>query len=369
MNLKSLLNQLGQRKNSPAISILLPTHRTFPDNRQDLITLKNLIKETEERLQTHLDKREVKAIIDAINAEVDGLDHNYNLDSLGIFADCEEVTLMHFPFTVKQRVIIDDTFAIRDLVREINSSINYYILVISRATVRLIEAFDDRLVAEFDPQTALRAGSFPIDNTLLFAPHGLDRAEMPNDAGNLKQFFNRVDKSLQEVQNHPERTRLPVIVVGDVRNLAFFKEACDRPGDIVGEIDNVPELKAPAEKIIADVQSAAADYRRRRAEIALQHIAQARSAHQLLTDLSTMYRAIDEGNAFRLFVRTGYVQPGLVDLAQKTITPQDDPAAPGVTDDVVDVLIEQVLQKGGEVYFLSAEQLGDEKPLSLQTRY
>lgn len=49
MNLKLLLNQLNHHQNDLAISILLPTHRTFPDNKRDAITLKNLVKQAEER--------------------------------------------------------------------------------------------------------------------------------------------------------------------------------------------------------------------------------------------------------------------------------------------------------------------------------
>ncbi|MXS85212.1 hypothetical protein ABO04_04595 [Nitrosomonas sp. HPC101] len=369
MNLESLLNQLNNHQNDLAISILLPTHRTFPDNKQDAIALKNLIKEAEDRLNTQLDKREVEVMIDAIHKKIDALDHNYNLDSLGIFANRHGVTAARFPFAVgEQRVIIDDTFAVRDLVRAINDAVHYHVLVISRTSARLIEAFNDRPIHEFDSKTVLRTGSFPAENPFLFAAKGLDRAQIPNDAGNLKEFFNRVDKSLQEIQNNPENKRLPVIVVGDSRNVAFFKEVCDQPTDIVGAVTTVPDLKIAAEKLIPEVQTVLTEYRLNRAKTALQHLAQARNAHQLLTDFSMILRAIIEGNAARLFVRQGYIQPGVIDFDQKIVTVHDA-AATDVTDDVVDTFIELVMQQGGEICFLSAEQLGEEKPLSLQTRY
>lgn len=369
MNLKSLLNQLNHHQNDLAISILLPTHRTFPDNKQDAITLKNLVKEAEDRLNNQLDKREVEGIIDAINKKIETLDHNYNLDSLGIFASRHSVTVMRFPFTAEARVIIDDTFAVRDLVREINDAVHYHVLVISRTSARLIEAFNDRPIHEFDSQTVLRTGSFPMESPFLFAAKGLDRAQIPNEASNLKEFFNRADKSLQEIQNNPENERLPVIVVGDARNVAFFKEVCDQPTDIVGAITSVPDLKVPAERIIPEVQAILVEYRLNRTKTALQHLAQARNAHQLLTDFSTIFRAVTEGNAARLFVRQGYIQPGIIDFDQKIVTVHDDATALDVTDDVVDTFIELVMQQGGEICFLSAEQLGEEKPLSLQTRY
>ncbi|KXK35416.1 MAG: hypothetical protein UZ02_AOB001002577, partial [Nitrosomonas europaea] len=46
-----------------------------------------------------------------------------------------------------------------------------------------------------------------------------------------------------------------------------------------------------------------------------------------------------------------------------------DAAGGTVTDDVVGTLIELVIRQGGEVHFLSADQLGEEASLSLQTRY
>ncbi|WP_287718840.1 hypothetical protein [Nitrosomonas sp.] len=82
----------------------------------------------------------------------------------------------------------------------------------------------------------------------------------------------------------------------------------------------------------------------------------------------------DAGNAARLFVRQGYIQPGIIDFDQKIVTLQEDSvtvdAAGGtVTDDVVGTLIELVIRQRGEVHFLSTDQLGKEAPLSLQTRY
>jgi hypothetical protein len=44
------LQALATEKNTPCVSILLNTHRTHPDNVQDVILLKNLLKEAEERV-------------------------------------------------------------------------------------------------------------------------------------------------------------------------------------------------------------------------------------------------------------------------------------------------------------------------------
>lgn len=374
MKLESFLDYYSSREKGLAVSILLPTHRTFPDNKQDAIKLKNMVADARTRLLTRPDKQDGEAILQAIEQKISDHNHNYNLDGLGIFANREEVTLVNFPFPVKEQLVIDDAFAIRDLIREINGAVHYRVLVISRSDARLLEGFNNHFVHEFDDRTELRTGSFPMENSLLFTVKGLNRAQVPDEAATLKEFFNRVDKSLQEIQNRPDQERLPVILIGDARNVAFFKEVCDQPSDIVGEITTVPDLKIPAEKMIVEVQELVSAQRKLRAETALQHIAQARNNHQLLTDPSTIYRAIDAGNVARLFVRQGYICPGVIDTEQKIVTllengAEGEVASNTVTDDAVGVLIELTMRKKGEIHFLSAEQLGDEAPLSLQTRY
>lgn len=67
MKLKSFLNYFSSREKGLAVSILLPTHRTFPDNKQDAIMLKNLVTEARNRLQSWPDRQEAETIMEAID--------------------------------------------------------------------------------------------------------------------------------------------------------------------------------------------------------------------------------------------------------------------------------------------------------------
>lgn len=368
-NLKSVLLDLKARQADPAISVLMPTHRTFPDNKQDPITLKNLLKQAEDRLLESMDKREVWPIMELVNAKVDAHDHSHNLDGLALFAGADGAEIVLLPFPVNERAIIDSSFATRDIVRGLFDSASYFLIVVSRESARLIHAYNDRPVHEFDRNTQVQGHPFPIKNTSLYSTSGHDRSQAPSEDNLLKEFLNLIDKSLQEIQGQRGSDRLPVILVGDARNVALFKELSDRPTDIVGEVTNSPDLEADITALVADAQPAVALYRAGKETHALDQLGQGRGANRLLTDLSDIYRAITEGNAERLYVRRGYLQAGTIDPEARTITARDDGTVEGVTDDVVDELIEQVQAISGDVAFLSAESLGDEAPLTLQTRY
>ncbi len=48
---KDELKTLIQKPEGPCVSIYMPTHRAFPDTKQDPIRFKNLLREAEERLK------------------------------------------------------------------------------------------------------------------------------------------------------------------------------------------------------------------------------------------------------------------------------------------------------------------------------
>lgn len=367
MSLKSELKQLKQRDVNPAVSILLPTHRTFPDSRQDAIVLKNLISDVERRLQDQVDKATAAGIVEALNAEADAIDHNWNLDALALFAGSDGVTVSRYPFTVKERAVVDHDFATRDLVRAISDKVQYLVLVLAKSEARLVEGFDDRSMREFDGEPeAMRNRSFPVRNDQAFS--GDDRTNTPSDTAYLREYFNRVDKSLQELQGMAGRERLPVILLGDASNVALFKSVSDRPDDIIGDVTSAADLGGKPEAIIAAVQPAVDAIRTAREDEALQHVARARSAGQLHTDLSTIYRLARSGNAARLFVQRGFIQPGVVDPEAFTIQTRDA-AGEGVMDDVVDELVETVLDNGGDVHFVAAGKLDGDDRVLLESRY
>lgn len=170
-----------------SITIILNTHRTRPDNNKDSITLKNLIKEAEERLYNDLDKRVALNLIQRLNALESQIDHNHNLESLILFVNDEIAEFIRLPIQVMNRVVIDNTFATRDLIRALHIQTNYFLLLLSRQKVRLIEALDDKEIEEIGQP-------FPIENTQFYSTNSLELSNARRQRNLIAEFFNRVDK-------------------------------------------------------------------------------------------------------------------------------------------------------------------------------
>ncbi len=80
MALREQLQQLASEHNQPCVSISLNTHRTHPDNAKDELVLKNLLKETKERVLAAFEKRAVAPLLEKIEQVAAEIDVNYNLD-------------------------------------------------------------------------------------------------------------------------------------------------------------------------------------------------------------------------------------------------------------------------------------------------
>ena len=85
MTIRPKLEKLATENNSPSVTISLNTHRTHPDNTQDIVQLKNLLKEAEKRIVNEFGKRPVSSLLEHLSEVENEVDINYNLDSLHIY--------------------------------------------------------------------------------------------------------------------------------------------------------------------------------------------------------------------------------------------------------------------------------------------
>src|SRR5262249_14930732 len=79
---RSDLRQLQSVNEYPSVSILAPTHRTSPDNKQDPIRVKNLVAETKNRLLGEFSAREMEPLFTKLDALVERIDYERLLDGL-----------------------------------------------------------------------------------------------------------------------------------------------------------------------------------------------------------------------------------------------------------------------------------------------
>jgi len=350
--MEQALMTLSQYHGAPAVTILLSTHRTHPDNKQDPINLKKLVAEAETRLYEAFDKRDVWPVLDKIKAAETDINHDYNLDSLTIFANTDGVQVIKLPIPATDRVVISDRFEVRPLLKALQQQEHYYILTIARQKIRLLEAYNDTLVRE------IHNDDFPFSNEYYTKdPMKLQQDSIVDDL--LKEYFNVADKQFKKYYHE---NPLPVVLLGDTKSIAYYQEQMDIKNIVIataaGSYDDTSSheiLKVTfplVQQYIADKQMAALDA-----------IGQAQSKQRLLVDLGDIYRAAEAGAADTLYLEKTYFYHGTIE--DGTVATSDQPGAA----DVSLIIIDSVLQKGGKVIFMDENTLNDYQGIVLVTRF
>lgn len=346
----------------PALTITLPTHRTSPENRQDPIRVSNLVTEAHERLLTEFSKREIGPLLSQLDNLVETIDYRYTLDGLAFFVNRDFARVFFLPFSLKERVAVDETFFTRDLVYAMNRTPRYWALVLSEQPTRLYEGSRETL-------TEVNEESFPLTHTgpggELPLPGGFGIKKSQYRDERHRQFFRQVDAALRPfLLDDP----LPLIVVGVDRYLAFFSEISDHKDAISatleGSHDSTPEHEL-GELVWPVVKQALAKERQKY----LDELDQAVGERKIASTISDVWHMAQAGRGRLLLVEEDFHYPARVDESGLQISPADDIEAPDVLDDAVDEVITTVLEKGGEVVFLENGELDAHSRIALILRY
>lgn len=359
MALKETLQKLAIEKNEPCVTISLNTHRTHPENQQDEIVLKNLLKEAETRVIDDFGKRPATEVLERIENIADKIDHQYNLESLHIFLskDSEEVISSTWP-SHANTVEVDDTFAVRPLIKAVGRDIEYLILVLTQSGTKIYMANNDSIIREVEEE------GFPAPPNPFYVNNLDVKSDSKQTDNQLKEYFNRIDKSVVELN---KKLDLDVIVIGTESNYAKLMEVADRPHIYIGhDHKNYSEsdehhLVKQAYDIIKNLQKV------KRAE-AISAIKEAVSKGNVLTDLQEIYQAAIDGRGDLLVVHQDFEQAVKM-IDNRTFEYAEDSKEHGVLDDVVSLISWEVLSKNGTVHFTEQEELSDLGDIALKTRY
>ncbi len=347
----------------PCLTITLPTHRTSPDNRQDPIRLKNLISQAASRLTDELGKREVAALLSRLDQLADSVEHQYNLDGLALFVNVDGARMHRLPFSLPERVIVDETFFIRDLIYAFNRSPRYRVLALSDNQTRLFEAVRDDL-EEIGP-----GSPFPLANPGMSTA----RTNASDPAVNVSQlrdeqtrnFYREVDQALSKAMADDP---LPLALVGVDRNLAFFREVSANSAQIVATLTGNHDQTSAHDLgrlIWPGVRTALAE---RRAAI-FAELEAAVGGQRSASTIGEVWRFAHEGRGATLIVEEGYHEPATMDESGLHLQPAGEATGPEALDDAVDEAIVTVLAKGGRVVFVDDGSLAQHSQIALILRY
>ncbi|MCS6906092.1 MAG: hypothetical protein RML72_09795 [Bacteroidia bacterium] len=356
---KQQLIQIQSIRKYPSVSILLGLFTSPTENQRNILNLKNLIKQAEERLLKEFSKREVEKIIDRLHSIAERIQSRLHYQAgLAIFVNDEQEFIIDLPFSVKQRVIIDHTFATRDLILGMNRSIRYYVMTLSAKEVHLYTAYRNIL-------NEVQENGFPFHLSLEVID--VQRQFTIDKEVQVKEFYNNLDKAFNQLYNQQP---LGLILVGAAKNISYYKEVANNPRAIVATIDGNYE-HASIHELGNIVWNQVKELLSQQRNEVLVELEAAIKAQKYVSGIEQVWRLAKEGRGRLLLAEEDYSASAKIihDNGSEFLEIVDDPTLPGVIDDLVDEVAEMVMLAGGQVVFVDNGKLKEHQGVALILRY
>lgn len=359
MKIKEKLEKLASEKNTPCVTISLNTHRTHPENTQDAVLLKKLLKEAEDRVIQEFGKRPVDALLEKISKVQNEIDINYNLDSLHIYLsnDTQEIIKSAWP-TNENGVYISNTFDVRTLIKSYNRSEEYFVLLLSQSGVNLYDTINDEIVED------VNNGDFPFPENSHYSTNS-DRGSDAKHVDDLvREFLNKVDKAVVKICNE---TGLNCVVICTEDNYSRLMQVADKPSVYLG-YSNINYNNTSKDFIAKQSWEIVKELQHKRRTEAIEEVKEAVAQGMVLTDLQEIFQASLDGRGDLLIVHQDFSQSVMM-TGERTFEFTENRNEQGVIEDITSNIAWDVLLKKGRVVFTTKESIKELGAIALKTRY
>lgn len=363
----------------PFISLYQPTHRHGPENKQDPIRFKNLIKEIENSLKQKYGQQEISNIMKPLNAIAeDNTFWNYTNDGLAILANASKCVVYKLQRPVEEIALVADSFHIKPLIRVFQSADRFYLLGLNRKEFKLYEGTRYGVEeVEFDEDTPttitevlgdrlteayLNPGSYGgVSGQPMFHGHGGRKDEIDIDT---ERFFRYVDRFVLE--NYSRPSDLPLILVALDEYHSVFKEISHNPllmeNGVKTSFDtlSLEDLKEQSWKVMEPI------YLDKTKKLVDRYEFE-RSKFFASDDIAQVAKAASENRIDTLLIESDRVIPGKINKETGRIEEGqlDNPQV----GDSLDDLVEMVFRSKGNVVLLPKERMPSTTGVAAIYRY
>ncbi len=332
LNVRDIVELQAQRDN-PMVSIFVPLTPHQP--RQATIALRNLLREAERRLNLEFTPAEVKPLLAGLRDRAASADLTRGRGSVAFFASGEGTRIISLPYDVEPEVVVDETFATRNLVHALQRAQRYLVAVIDEGAMRCFEV--------------VGATAVELDD---YALSMID--DLRPGAGWQGPFARKVDELLDARQTDDP---LPVILLAPPgMEAAFLKRSLIRRHVIASATGR---FEGAATERVRDValrlvkQHVMEDLRE-----VFRRLAEAHDGHRMARGIHEVWEVAGQGRISLLVVEHSFRFPATLE-SNGSLVEVGDASSPGVMDDAVDEVVEIALRHDAELRFLPDGDLGE----------
>jgi hypothetical protein len=379
---KEFIQELLTIDQTPCISLYMPTHRSHPENLQDPIRFKNLLKQLEESLSQKYSAGEVKKHIEPLETLVNDSNlWNHTTHGLAVFSASGLLKIVGLPISVDELAMVADSFHTKPLRQYLQSTDRYHVLGLSLHDIRLFEGNRHSLTEiELQPDipgtitdalgdeltdkhsTVASYGGAGGESSSMHHGHGGRKDEVDKDA---ERFFRVVAGNIYERYSKP--TGLPLILAALPEHFSLFQKVNKNPLLLSKSIATNPSSISTDKLANLAWEIMEPEYLMK-LESFVSRFEQEKANGKGSDDIKEVAVAAVEGRVDTLLIEADRIIAVRITNLVTGNTQKKDIANPKV-DDLLDDMAELVTKMGGQVMVLPTEKIPSETGLAAIFRY
>lgn len=376
---KALLQELLAVAESPCLSLYMPTHRTHPENLQNPVRFKNLMKELETSLLTKYSKDEIEKHLQPL-VEITSGDGfwNYTSEGLAIFSSPGYSKAVDLATSPKEMAIVADTFHTKPIQYYLQSTDRFHVLAINRHDIQLFEGNRHSLVElelhALVPATMTDAlGEEKTDKHSTVASYGGTGASMHHGHGGKKEevdidserYFRAVAESVAEHYSKP--TGIPLLLAALPEYHHLFHQVNKNPLLLEDGIKINPTAVSIDKMAAMAWEIMEPEFLKKQEELVSRYN-QSKANGLGSEDIKEVAVALVEGRVDTLLIEADrIIASRITNLVTGNV--QNKAINNPRVDDLLDDMSELAIRMGGQVTVLNPDQMPSESGVAAILRY
>jgi hypothetical protein len=346
----------------PAVSIILPFEPKMGLKSELSHSLKIATDRIEREIAGNYPADACVLVMQKLNSVVKELNFNTHKKSIAIYVSPLFQKVLYLDIPVEERIMINDSFEIRDLVYAKKQLHKYLVLLLSLNECRMYLG---------NTTSFIKIVSIPAKSANDYANDIPERVANFSDLPDRKEilmekFLHHIDNGLDIIL---KSYRMPLFVLGTKRIMGHFKKLTQHAGAVTAYIHGSYE-EAGSEELREVLEPHISDWKSVKNKDLVNQLDDAFGKHKLAAGMKNVWRESMNNKGRLLIVEKNYTCPALYGSKEDVIHDVTHPYNKfSLIPDAVDRVIEKVLESGGDVEFVDEGLLKDYDHIAMVQYY
>jgi hypothetical protein len=346
----------------PAISLILPFEPKMNAKSELVQRLKFAMDKVDREVRQNYHADLADLVIQKLKKIVRNLNFNTFKKSIAIYVSPVFEKVLYLDIPMREKIVVDDSFKIRDLLYAKKEFHRYLVLILSGKWSKVYLG---------DYSSFVKVKSNVADHIAAFTHDMPERVTNFSDPSEQKEillnrFIRHTDDGLRFVlQAYP----LPVFVMGSTKILGHFEALTKNDKSIAGYIYGNFE-DASEKELSSALQPYILDWKKVKTADLMHQIERAADMGKLSAGMNQVWKMANQHRGRLLIVEEKFAFAAEQGESEEIIHPAEEPYNKfSYIKDAVDTVIEKVLEYGGDVEFVENGTLEDYNRIALIQYY